>query len=93
MGPPIFGKKPVIGPKPKLPAKDDEKAAEDAPATAPIPTETVTVPPIPAPKRTDTLEKASSIPLPTTGDDDEATSEEPKKCNVFSSLTSHSSDS
>jgi hypothetical protein len=83
MGPPIFGKKPVIPPKPKFPAKDEEKAAEDAPAATSIPTENVVVPPIPAPKRTDTLEKASSIPLPTAGDDAEATAEERNKCTSF----------
>jgi len=83
MGPPIFGKKPAVPPKPKFPAKDEEKAAEDAPAAEPIPTETVMAP-ISAPKRADTLEKASRIPLPTTGDDAEATPEGQDKRTSFS---------
>lgn len=83
MGPPVFGKKPVIPAKPKFPAKDEEKAAKGAPATTPPPTETLTTPPVFAPKRVDTLERASGIPLPTTGDDAEdsaATPQEPNKC-------------
>ena len=83
MGPPIFGKKPAVPPKPKFPAKDEEKATEDAPAAELIPTETVMAPPIPAPKRGDTLEKASRIPLPTTGDDAEATPEGQDKRTSF----------
>lgn len=83
MGPPIFGKKPTIPPKPKFPAKDDEKAAEDAPAAELIPTEASMAPPTPAPKRMDTLEKASRIPLPTAGDDAEDTPEEQNKGTSF----------
>ena len=82
MGPPIFGKKPAIPPKPKVPAKDEEKATGDVPATVPPPTETAMASAIPTPKRMDTLEKASSIPLPTAGDDTEdsvATVEGPNK--------------
>jgi len=83
MGPPIFGKKPVIPPKPKFTAKDEDKLAEDASAAEPIPAETVMAPPIPAPKRTDTLERASRIPLPTAGDDADATPEEQNNCSSF----------
>lgn len=79
MGPPVFGKKPIVPPKPKIPAKDEEKAVEDAPEAA----EAVRAPPIPVPKRADTLEKASRIPLPTTGDDAESTPEEQNKCTSF----------
>lgn len=71
MGPPVFGKKPTIPPKPKFPTRDEEKAAEDASAAVPPLTETGPAPRIPLPKRTDTLEKASNIPLPTAGDDAE----------------------
>ena len=80
MGPPVFGKKPVIPPKPKFSVKEEEKATEDAPEAA----EAVNTPPIPAPKRADTLEKASRIPLPTTGDDAESMPEEQYKCTSFS---------
>ena len=83
MGPPVFGKKPAIPPKPKFSAKDEGKTAEATSAAALPPPETVTARPIPMPKRTDTLEKASNIPLPTAGDDAEdsvATPEESKKC-------------
>ena len=64
MGPPIFGKKPAIPPKPKFSASDEERAADNASAAA-----SATAPPIPVPKRTGTLERASGIPLPTAGDD------------------------
>jgi hypothetical protein len=83
MGPPVFGKKPVVPLKPKFPTKAEEKAAEDAPAASSSLVESVMAPRIPVPKRVDTLEKASSIPLPTAGDDAGdavATPEEPKKC-------------